>query len=355
MKTVYIPSVYTSVHILRALSNAGLSVVHDGNVKCDFSVCPNETQIQEVQDNCESSGTPVQILSLLNKPNLIDKFESVGQDVLSMIELNSAADLDAIEDGNLILKPAVGAGARQTTPLAYRRFNSKQELLQALPEDFWETQATASVYDKLWVQKSVVPVGELPLLTILDGFVNGQGEVKFLPCFEHIHTGNGPQETYDVQISDEVQQQLQDKTRQVVTEAGVKNSFFMMQFIRSRNENVWYPIDFQYRLSYTYLHALSTYDEELYTNTMKYVYDLVPTLDIPSNVFGFVRKINVNVKDRNAEDICKMYGVVPIANYFVPKTLYSAPENREILFLTYAESTALAKQKMDAFEQEIGA
>lgn len=350
MKTIFIPRADTSPLVARAVADAGFSVVQDGTTACDFSVCAAEQQIETVKQFCSATGTPMQNLTLLHKPTLVAAFAALGFPTLSMTALNDEGSLANVPDGPVVLKPAVGAGARRTTPLAYSRFESKAELLAAITPDFWQAQAQASEYDKLWAQSAV---GVSPLQTILDGFVNGAGEVVFTPCVERTEasTGSGPLETFAEQLPAEVQQELQDRTRQVVTAAGVRNSFFMMQFIRSRNEQVWYPIDFQYRLSYPHLCALSSYNPTLSRELMQFVYDVVPAVSVPTDLYGYVRRITVNVNNRNAKALCEQFGVVPMQAFFVPDHIYAARSDREIMFTTYAASVAQAKANMDGFQQ----
>lgn len=329
--------------------------VHNLNdVQCDFSACILESEIEVTIAYAKKTSTPLQKLDLLNKKYLISQFEIAGMGTLPMVEFTNVEQIDTLLGKPFILKPCIGTGSATNIPLAYKIFNSKQDFISAVAAtcpNFWEQQNNPDT-PILFMQESVVPSNEQELLTILTGVINGSGGIIYLPFMENFQVNGHPTDTYSKPIILADQLMLKEKVSAVLNAVGVKNSFFMMQFIR-RPEEQWFPIDFQFRFSYYQLHIAPKIFPKFCKDLMRFTYDLASSVDIPIGIHSFQKLIDVNVNSHELQKVMDSCGVYSLFFSPIDAHIYRSKIIAPVIFCAYGETLADAESKLSAFETAV--
>ena len=350
---LYVPEGIIS-HQLSKHTPSEVELISLSNVLCDFSACTLESHIDEYTQAVEGSGTPVQALSLLNKEFLVNSFKAAGMSTLAMLEFTNEAQIDSLGGKPFILKPVIGLGSSSIISLAYRIFDSKQEFSAAVLSDcpnFWEQQNDPDL-PTLFIQESVVSSTEQALLTILNGFINGSGEIVYLPILENFQIKGQPTETSPIEISLENQLMLKEKTRLVLNTSGVKNSFFMMQFVRKVGGQ-WFPLDFQFRLDYCHMQAAPKAIPEFCKDLIRFTYDLIPSVSIPAAAQPFQKFISVNMNSHRLKQAIKSADVFPLSFETIDSHIYRPRVIVPVMFCAYGETLVDAESKLNAFASSV--
>ena len=329
---------------------AGITVVTDKTVKCDFSVCAFEHHVPEVKENY-LTGTPAQDLDLLDKTVLTTAFAQIGAPTLPLIPFTSADQIAALNGKPFILKPKFGAGSDSINPLGYKIFSNVTDFNQAVANicpNFWQLQTNPDI--ELYIQQSVVAPTDRAILTIANAFVNGAGIPIFTSFMESPQVNGHSVDTLTEDIPEADVARLQNYITAVINLRQLKNCFFMMQFIRAPGGE-WYPIDLSYRPDYTHRSALVKINPQYCGDLIKYTYDQIDNVtSIPTDKYSFQRVISINAHSHALGAYCESQNVWPNEACFIPSHIYRVPFKIELIFLTYGASKAIAKTKMDAFE-----
>lgn len=330
-------------------------ISYDLMAKCDFSICDSEYNIENIKEACANSGTKLQDLDLLDKKKLTSAFSKVGAPVLVLHELTSLTDLNILGNRPFILKPKLGMNSTSSNPLGYKIFSSVEELssaIETLAPNFWDLQLDPSL--ALCFQESVVYPNEQALLALTNVYVNGNGTPVFTRFYENWQKEGKPVETLDTEISDTDVEILKQRITAVIEDRGIKNCFFMIQFIR-RIGGEWYPIDFSYRLDYQQMYVAPEVNLENCQNLVKYTYDLVPTVVADSTFYSHLRMISVNTSSHRLGEVFKEMGMISLQYTPLESHMHYGPKMSNHIFLTSGLSKKLAKEKMDKFEKRANA
>lgn len=329
---------------------AGITVVTDKTVKCDFSACSFEPDIDTVKYNY-TVGTPTQDLDLLDKTVLTSAFAEVGASTLPLIPFTNIGQIAELNGKPFILKPKFGVGSYSINPLGYKIFSSVTDFNQAVANtcpNFWQLQTNPAT--ALYIQESVVTPTDRAILTIINAFVNGAGIPIFTPFMESPQVNGHSVDTLTEDIPEADATRLQNYITAVINLRQLKNCFFMMQFIRAPGGE-WYPTDLSYRPDYTHRSALIKIDPQYCGDLIKYTYDQIDNVtSTPIDKYSFQRAIPVNINSHALSSYCSNQKIWPEEGGFIAPHIYRAPLFKSKLFLAYGDSKANAKTKMDSFE-----
>ena len=97
-----------------------------------------------------------------------------------------------------------------------------------------------SLENTLWIQESVITNEEIGLLTLITGFVNGNGEIFYTDVLENFQkNGQPPLETYTNEIPLDKLSNLKNKVSDLIHMLNIHNTYFLIQFVR-RIDGEWY-------------------------------------------------------------------------------------------------------------------
>lgn len=331
----------------RHLGACGIEYVDDASSgTCNFSACIDETHLADVRDHCESTGTPTQNYAILDKLAVYQACASVGMQTLKAFELQSADDLAQLDGKPFILKPRLGLGSVGKSPFAYRIFKTRSEFETAVEgaPGFWATQV-GPVEDRLLAQEAVTIDGQVPTLVLVEGVVNGNGDVVLNEINESFQTGSIPTSTCLDGLPDSDKSQLKAQVTAFIKTANVRNTFFHMQLIRYQSEAT-YPIDFNYRLDYQTLFGPTT---GRLKQMLEFAYDVRGTVDAGQSEFGCVTTADINVHYLGLAELMAAKGIVAPFNSIRPYKFRRLPNKQLVQLYAWAATREQAGTTLDQF------
>lgn len=335
------------------LDAAGIEHTDAPDVACAFGWPADERELQGVIANQAATTTPFPTLTLLDKRVVAQEFAKVGLDQLPSAPLVNESSLDGFSP--FILKPAIGMGSVAYMPLTYRIFSSKSEFLAAVSEecpDFWQLHQAAAEKDKLMIQKAVADKNESVLLTLISGYVNGKGDIIYLPSVENFQEDGHPVRTDDTPLDAASELALKDAVKAVLDANKVRNTPFMMQFVRKPG-GAFHPIDFSYRTPYEAIGPMLFKNRQFCIDLVRFALDLQSTVTVPSDIEPHLRRINMNAHAKGIQALCKKHDVYGLRGEFREDKIIRAPKREHVSFVAFRTSKQEAKEAMDAFEAEV--
>lgn len=229
----------------RRLANmAGLPIVGTANNKSKYSIPYAEV---------DTNWNPRTPYSFCDKAQNQSIFSKAGFDTLRTKVLTS---IDDIPEYSFIIKPISGAGSSDSKNLGTYKINPKTINKECI--------------GTCVIQESIAEQNEEYIQLYVEGFVNNDSEVEFTSIHEIIFCDNVWIRQLDTKVTFKILSLL-SKVKALLRDNNIGNCMFLLQFLRKSNEEIWYPTDWQYRLSYNMVFGKNTIEPEYCKSAMQFM------------------------------------------------------------------------------------
>lgn len=274
-------------------------------------------------------------------------FAEVGWPVLETHLLDDLRLLKHFADKPCIIKPIISAGSSTNVPVCYTIFDSARQALEAEPKPvFWVELAKSK---NAIVQRSVAKQGEPFGQLHMEAIVNPQGDVFFSSSHEIEFqdarwTHQLPANPADDQQIEAIKQHIRD----LVKLHSIKGCALSLQHVRSFEEGVWYPTDWQYRLTYNTVWGRRVFEPEYVGELVRFMTGQIDHVRIQSELHYYQKTVTVGVED------ARQMRVAMAKHKIVYIPVNRSGTEMKFLFLSAGKTFEEAEQAMLAFEKEVG-
>ena len=328
----------------RFVENGNLIVTHDIKRKCEFTVSHYESW--DVYDPYFKEHKITHFpKSLCDKADNTSLFKDAGMNVLNSTLLSSLRSFNNHLDNPIIIKPRLSAGSSGDA-FCYKIYDD------ALNVRGQAAKLTSKrLFDKSYIiQDAIAKAGEPYGQLYVEGFVNGKGEIFFSSIHEiEFVDGRWIAQLEWNKEDDSQVEQIKENLRNLVKNSGVRNTLFLLQLLRNFKERVWYPTDWQYRLSYNSLWGRIHFEPDYCSDCVKFMSDQVDEVKSTTKLKYYQSYVKVSVLDKShINSMMKKYDIVSI-----PFAKNNKDAQRKFLFITAAETYEKAKENMMSFAKVI--
>lgn len=339
------------------LELGGLEVTHDPDKEAKIVLSERESwvEINEYFTKFNRTNMP---LVMCDKSESNAVYRAAGIDTLPWVLPESESDFTPFLDVPVILKPRVSGGGISTNPIAYKVFDSGRLLLETLRKEqplmlgrqsmFIKTNNYAS---QLVLQQAVTSMGVEFGQLYTEGFVNGKGELVISSVHEIGFLESRWTEQKPMRDEDRLQiESIKKSLSLLVSQTGIKNCLFLLQWVRDLSDGKWYPTDWQYRLSYNSLWGRQYFEEEYCNQLVKFMSDQIPRVTTTSSKFYFQKYIVVDTT-KSKENLVHALEECKVVYAPFPKSLGDSTDKH--LFISSGNTFEEAKSNMDKFEKKV--
>lgn len=211
-------------------------------------------------------------------------FSKVGMPTLPTYIFDNISLLSKFKNTPLIFKPLLSGGGVSSTPFAYKVFDNSKELVNWCISNNLDQLLCNIPRDSkaLIIQESVATYDERYGQLHVEGVVNGSGNIYFSSSHEVEFTNGSWTKQLPYYEEDSIQiHTIKQRIQELVHIKKIKNCMFTLQHVRNFTDKIWYPTDWQYRLSYNTIFGRANAEPEHTNDLVKYMLD-IKTSVVPS-------------------------------------------------------------------------
>lgn len=278
-------------------------------------------------------------------------FAEVGMPTIPTELFNDINLLKKYKGVPFIIKPGISAGSCGHADFTYTIFRGAEELVQFCKDTSTEVllRNTAKEGTAI-IQRSIAYPGEPYGQLHLEGFVNKNSEVRFSSNHEVEFINGRWTKQLKWNAKDNTQlESIKQRVSTLIKQHGIKNTMFTLQHVRSFTEGVWYPTDWQYRLSYNTVFGRRVANPEYVKSLVHFLVGKnSAVLDDTTNYYQKLVRVNLELTKQQLLDILAKYKV-----QYIPIQKNLRDKNNYFLFLSFGSTFEEAEATMHKFEKEV--
>lgn len=281
-------------------------------------------------------------------------FAEAGMPIMYSRKFKTLADINYFENTPFILKPELSGGS-MGSEMSYKIFENSKHFYQWCKDtnNYDRVLSTESLGIETLgipaiVQKAVAKADEPYGQLYVEGFVNDDSEVYFSSVHEiEMIDGRWTKQLPWKEEDNAQLEQVLNQIRVLVRNSGVKNTMFLLQLLRNFDEGIWYPSDWQYRLSYNSLFGRKHFEPMHVGELVRYMANVSKDIGVPSKLKYYQCYVSINTDTVTKDKLLAAMNKYNIVNIPIQKN--SKDSSKKFLFITARSKFADAEQAMLAF------
>jgi len=285
-------------------------------------------------------------IQLTDKSVLHDTLVAAGLNCLESTVIQDLSTIENFNSTNVFIKPLSGAGSITPYTFAYKIFTSKTELIntinQEAPDFFTVNEEGFSICSKHVIQQAILPAEDgyvhqyyVPVYINGQGAIVGDGIGKVNMRFNELNDVDDVlyplrhMRDYVVRDTSNIQDpyNILGQLQQLVDYCQIKNTPMHCQWLIDELGNP-YLIDASFQFQRASLLEPGLRSRELIIDKIQYVYDLNPTIEIPSTGWVGMADFIITSDKTSTLEYANSVGLIPVTTW----PLVSKPECLSIPF-----------------------